>query len=553
MGDATETSQHTIQIGAHPQCLPSRLKIAHVGCGASGILFAHKIRRWLTNYELTIYEKNPVPGGTWYENSYPGCACDVPAHAYTFTFEPNPDWSGFYSYADEIQAYMLRTAEKWDVAEFTKFNTEVVDAKWCESGLWELALQGPEGQFTDTCHVLVNGSGVVNKWKWPDIEGLHDFRGTLAHSAAWDSTIDWQDKSVAVIGSGSSSIQMVPPISETAASLTVFIRNPTYVGPMAHMPISNKEADPDAKDPGPAGRHRYTEKEKQRFREDPGYLLKYRKQIEKMMNAGFHSFIRGSQANIRNKAYWQGSMQQLLAGNKDLKDFLIPSWSPGCRRLSPGEEYLQALLKDNVTTCTQQIGRITPNGIETADGVEHRFDIIACATGFHVQYLPHFKITGRNGEVMQDQETPNVYASVSIPGFPNYFVVNGPRGNWGQGCALPSHETQIEYILQCCKKLQEDHIKFMMPKRELTTQLNLYMDSWHSNRSIWAEDCRSCMMHHLKYLKRPRFEHYEIEYQDALNPFAFLGNGFTITEEKYPEDLPVDFIRSSEDQEWDIE
>jgi cation diffusion facilitator CzcD-associated flavoprotein CzcO len=488
------------RVGDHPQCSPTPLKIIHVGCGAAGMLFAHKIRRWLTNYELVIYEKNPVPGGTWYENRYPGCACDVPSHAYSFTFEPNPEWSGFYSYADEIQQYMLDTARKWAVDEFTQYRTEVLSARWMQhSGMWELQLRqlgvqaGEEDEqvFTDTCHVLVNGSGVVNKWKWPDIDGLHEFQGTLAHSAAWDSTIDWAGKSVAVIGSGSSSIQMVPPMAETAKSLTVFIRNPTYVGPLMHMLVSNKETDPDAQDPGSAGIHRYTDKEKKRFREDPDHLLWYRRQIEKMMNGAFPAYIRGSAANLGNKAFWQGTMEKLLAGDPELGKFLIPDWSPGCRRLSPGEHYLQALLRDNVTPCTQKVTRASARGIITADEVEHQFDIIACATGFAVQYLPHFRIVGVDGEVMQDQATPNVYASVSVPGFPNYFVVNGPRGNWGQGCALPSHETQIEYILQCCKKIQDDHIEFLMPKRQLTTQLNVYMDAWHRHRSIWAEDCKS--------------------------------------------------------------
>ena len=279
----------------YPQCSPLPLKIIHVGAGASGLLFAHKARKNLTNYELICYEKNSVIGGTWYENRYPGCACDIPAHTYTFPFEPNPEWSGYYSYSDEIQDYMLRFARKYDVEKYVQLNTEVKAATWDEKeGNWKVDLMRKDGtSFSDTCNVIINGAGVINKWKWPAIEGLHGFKGILAHSAAWDQTIDWADKAVAVIGTGSSSIQMVPKIAATAKHLTVFIRNKTYVGPQFGANVSNKEADPEAMDPQAAGKHQYTEKEKQRFRDDPEYHLKYRREVERSVVSGFRMFYRG--------------------------------------------------------------------------------------------------------------------------------------------------------------------------------------------------------------------------------------------------------------------
>jgi cation diffusion facilitator CzcD-associated flavoprotein CzcO len=395
-------------IGDFPQCTPNKIKIIHVGCGASGILFTHKIRKWLDNYDLKIYEKNPIAGGTWYENRYPGCACDVPAHTYTFPFEANPEWSSFYSSAGEIQEYMLKLAKKWNVDEFTQYNTEILSATWDEAeGIWKVRIKAEDGsEFADTCNVLVNGSGVVNKWKWPAIEGLHDFRGTLAHSAAWDPEIDWKDKTVAVLGSGSSSIQLVPQLGKTAKHLTVCIRNPTYVGPLMATSIPNKEADPEAKDPAVEMSHTYTEKEKAKFRDDPEYLLNYRRTIESAANAGFPIFIRGSQYNQGFKQVWQSRMKEKLAQNEELAKFLIPDWSPGCRRLSPGNNYLETLIQPNVTVCTSEVVKITPTGIVTADGREIGVDIIACATGFNVQYLPHFKMTGLKGQIMQDQATP---------------------------------------------------------------------------------------------------------------------------------------------------
>ncbi|KAF2706191.1 FAD/NAD(P)-binding domain-containing protein [Pleomassaria siparia CBS 279.74] len=556
-----------------PQCAPQPIRIIHVGMGASGLLCAHKSRRFLRNYTIVCYEKNDDIGGTWYENRYPGCACDIPAHTYTFPFEGNPDWSGYYSYAPEIQEYMMRFYRRHRLEPFVVLQTKVVAATWDGGkGVWEVELERRDGsRFTDTCNVLINGSGVLTKWKWPDIPGLHDFKGTLAHSANWPQDLDWAGKRVAVIGTGSSSIQMVPKIAETAEHVTVFMRNCTYITPQFGSNITNTEADADAMDPQAAGKHQYTEKEKQRFRDDPAYHLKYRTDVERAVaNGAWDMFYRGSELNLATKAEMQASMAARLGDREDLKKYLIPTWSPGCRRLTPGEGYLEALIRSNVTCVMgDAITSITSTGPVTESGAHHVVDILACATGFAVQYLPHFPIRGIDSQLMQDQTEPNIYASIAAPGFPNYFVINGPRGNWGQGCALPSHEVQMEYILQIARHMQEDRIKSIQPKQRITDQLNRYMDAWHSKHSIWQEDCKSwyktnardgrvyiwpgSLLHHLKFLKHVRYEHYDIEYVDEENIFQFLGNGKTIGQVKYGKDAPVPYIRNEEAAEWDIE
>ena len=391
---------------------------------------------------------------------------------------------------------MHRCANKWGIHKYVQCSREVESAVWDEErSKWIVEVRkngdGEEGVYVDECDVLINGGGVVNKWKWPQIEGLFDFEGKLAHSASWDTSIDWSGKRVAVIGTGSSSIQMVPWIAETASELKVFMRNPTYIGPQIGANVSNKEADPEAMEPQAAGKHQYTEKEKQRFRDDNDYLLKYRTQVEQAVVGGIRMFYRGSELNKQAKALMQGDMAKKLGDNEDLKKRIIPDWSPGCRRLTPGEGYLESFSRPNVKPIHDSIAKVTPKGIVTADGAEHEFDIIACATGFHIAYLPHFKIQGREGKLMRDGTQRNVYASVAIPGFPNYFTINGPRGNWGQGCVLASHECQIEYIMQCMRRIQEDSIASMDAKLTLTNQLNDYMDAWHKKTSIWAEDCRS--------------------------------------------------------------
>ncbi|KIW87486.1 uncharacterized protein Z519_11809 [Cladophialophora bantiana CBS 173.52] len=523
---------------------PRKLKIIHVGAGASGLLLAYKAERQLRNYALICYEKNPSIGGTWWENRYPGCACDIPAHTYTYTFRPNPEWSGFYSRSDEIQKYFEKFYDEYKLAKYVRLNTEVLSATWFEdSGEWEVELKKGDETFTDRCNVLINGSGVVNKWKWPSIEGISLYKGILAHSANWDTSIDWQGKKVAVLGTGSSSIQMVPHLARGSHSLTVFARNMTYIAPQ--VAADEQKIDENSQTPAAVGKHYYIEAEKEKFRTDPEFHLQYRKRLESALTEMFPMFLRGTKLNVQARESMRASMLAKIGpGHDELKQRFIPQWSPGCRRLTPGEGYLETLILDHVRVIHDEIARFTETGLVTAAGEEWDFDIIACATGFDIAYTPHFKITGVDGAVMQDEwkETPNIYLSITAPKFPNYFVVNGPTGNWGQGCALPSHEVQLEYALQCCRKMQEEGIRAMEPRQDPTTQINQHLDAWHKKYSVWAEECRSwykdnkpdgrvyiwpgSLLHHLKTLRVPRYEHYDLRYE-ADNVWAFLGNGRT--------------------------
>jgi cation diffusion facilitator CzcD-associated flavoprotein CzcO len=554
---------------------PKKLKIIHVGAGASGLLTAYKARKWLTNYELICYEKNPTIGGTWYENRYPGCACDIPAHTYTFSFEPNPEWSGFYSYSEEIQRYMEGFYKRHELEPYMRFNTKVIEAAWNElEGKWEVTLEKDGETFTDKCDVLVNGSGVLTKWKWPGIEGMENYKGEIAHSAAWDQKIEWKDKRVAVIGTGSSSIQMVPRLAEGSKSLTIFARNMTWIAPQIASDVPAAAADGET--PAPAGKHHYVAAEKERFRTDPAFFLDYRQKLEARILSTFPMFLRGSPINkMVRDMFRENMLAKLGPGHEEFKEKFIPQWSPGCRRLTPGEGYLETIgNQEHVKVVHGSIKRFTETGIETSSGQTFDFDLVACATGFEVSYVPHFKIIGTDGVVMQEEwaDTPNIYCSIAAPNYPNYFVVNGPTGNWGQGCALPSHEVQIEYVMQCCKKMQEDNIKAMAPRQKPTTQINQHLDAWHRDYSVWAESCRSwykqnkedgrvfiwpgSMLHHLKTLRVPRFEHYEIEYHED-NMWAFLGNGRTeleLTAEREGLDKVVlaPYIRN-EDVPWSLD
>ena len=215
---------------------PSKLRVASVGAGASGLCLAYKMERMLEagSWELTLYEKNPHFGGTWYENTYPGVACDIPSHLYTFSWDPNPHWSHYFAYGPEIQKYFEGFAKRHNSEQYMKLNTKIVQAQWDEEeGKWTITLenQNTKELTTDWCHVLVNGSGILNNWKWPDIEGIHDFKGSLLHSAKWDHSVDFEGKSIGVIGTGSSSVQIVPQLQKVVKSMEVFMRSSTWISP----------------------------------------------------------------------------------------------------------------------------------------------------------------------------------------------------------------------------------------------------------------------------------------------------------------------------------
>lgn len=528
---------------------PNHLRVICVGAGAAGLLVAYKMKKSFTNFELVCYEKNPGVAGTWYENRYPGAACDVPAHAYTYAFEPNPDWSTFYAYAPEIRQYFENFANKYELDPYVKLNSRVLSATWIEDrGIYEVQIDCNGEMIHDWCHIFINGTGFLNSWKWPKIEGLHDFKGTLLHSANWDTSVSWEDKTVAVIGTGSSAIQIVPQIQKTAKQMTAFMRSVTWISPPVggstleaqKAKVENQESDRRKAQ----AQYWYTDEDKKLFKEDPQYHLQYRQTLESSVNNLFDMFIANSDTSKGAETLMRAEMERRIgAGHEELKKRLIPLWPPGCRRITPGDGYLEALVKPNVTTVHKEIAKVVPEGLVDEDGTLHRVDILVCATGFNLAFAPPFSVKGVHGVDMAEEfgqaGGPQVYLATTVPKFPNYFVVNGVRGNWAAGTALPSHEVCIEYIMKCAKRIQEDGIRALEVKQEPVTQLYEHIDEWHKG-SVWNMNCKSwyknniiggklwiwggSALHFMKSIKEVRYDHYEIRYWNQ-NMWAFLGNG----------------------------
>ncbi|EEY17853.1 4-hydroxyacetophenone monooxygenase [Verticillium alfalfae VaMs.102] len=530
---------------------PTKLRVACIGAGASGLCLAYKMEKQMVpdSWELTLFEKNPHFGGTWYENTYPGVACDIPSHLYTFSWDPKPDWSHYFAYGDEIQRYFEDFAERNRSKRYMKLNTKVVEARWDEpKGLWNLTLedQRTKASWQDWCHVLVNGTGILNNWKWPDVEGLHDFAGPKMHSAAWDHAVDFEGKTIGVIGTGSTSVQIVPALQKVAGTnLKVFMRSSTWISPPFGGGVLETDLRKDKEGAQPGKRqYTFTEEDKQKFRDDPEYHLMFRKRIEAEINSLFGMYQQGSELSDQFRQVIKDEMERRIGpGNEELKKFIIPDWAPGCRRISPGDGYLEALVQPNVKPVFGGIKQIVPEGIITADGETHKIDILVCATGFNVAFRPAFKLVNGTGKTLNEDwgDSVNLYMGVSAPRFPNYYTIVGPGATWSSGTLLPSIETTIEYAIQMMKKIQHENIRSIDVKQDALDDIYAHFDEFHKT-TVFKESCRSwfkdgkiknriylwpgCLktIHFLKSIKTPRFEDYNIRYRYA-NRFAFLGDG----------------------------
>ncbi|KAJ5783021.1 cyclohexanone monooxygenase [Penicillium paradoxum] len=532
-------ASYTIQ--EEPLGTPRKLRVVMVGAGASGINIARHMELQMQNYELQMYDKNEDVGGTWFENRYPGCACDIPAHNYQYTWEPNPEWSTFYSSAGEIFKYFKNVATKYDLYKYIRLNHLVTGAAWNEEeGIWNLEIKNRETGETlhDWGHILINGCGVLNNWKWPDIPGLHSFKGDLIHSAAWPEDYDVTNKTVAVLGCGSSGVQIVPTIQPKVKSLTTFIRTPTWI--TAGFAQSHA---------GPGGANfEFSEEQKKIFREKPDEYLRYRKEIEGELNQRFKFIIANSKEQAEAREYSTKEMITKLGNDPQLVKALLPDFAVGCRRPTPGNGYLESLTKENVHVVTDTIDKIVPEGIVLSTGEVIHVEAFICATGFDMSFAPRFDLVGREGKRLAEEwrVKPTAYLSLAAADFPNYFTFLGPNAPIGHGSVLPIVEHTSKYIINFMKKIQSQGIKAVSPRPEAIRDFDIHLTEF-MKRTAWATPCRSWFkngkidgpviavhpgsrIHWFHMLTDIRFEDWEFTYLNN-NRFEYLGNGFSVKEE----------------------
>ena len=544
-GDPEYVKRITIPLNDVPAFTPTRkLRIVTIGAGYSGMMMAQKMQHKYAEEmgkltETVIYEACSTVGGTWNVNTYPGVRCDVPSAIYAFPFEPNPDWSHFFSTGGEIQDYFVRTVKKWQLDKKVRFEHRVKDATWQEDeARWRLVIEHNGEEFVDHADILISARGFLSTWRWPSIPGLHDFRGHKCHSAAWDHSYDYSHKRIAVIGNGSSGIQILPRMAELpGAEVTSFQRGPTWVV-SRHTPARLVGSD----DPSP--NPEYRDEDKQRFR-DPVEMKKYRKAVQHGVNGAFKLFVKGSQFNQDTTEFARKQMASKLNNDPELCEKLIPKYELGCRRITPGSDYLEAFVRPTVHLTNSPITRVTEDGILTEDGVSHKFDVIICATGFDISQTPSFPIIGRNGVSLAEKwkDEPESYLSLACPDMPNLFFFTGPNATVGHGSLIFSLDWSAEWMIRWIRLIAYEDMASIAPKQEVVDEFVRYGDQIHKTLT-WTGGCRSwykanrvngrvtatfagsAILYEKLVNGRIRGEDFEIRYRSS-NRFRFLGNGFT--------------------------
>ena len=412
----------------------NELRIVVIGAGMAGILAGIKLLEAGMN-NFVIYEKADRIGGTWRENTYPGLTCDTPSHHYTYTFERNPDWSSYLPPGAEIQAYFEKTCKKYGVDRFIRFNQELDSAAF-RDGRWHLHMKNGG---LDVADIVIAATGVLHHPNMPHIEGMESFRGHLFHSSRWDHSVPLEGKRIGVIGTGSTGVQIISALAGRAGLIEHYVRTPQWI-----MPVDNTP---------------YSKEQREAFRNDPAALEAAMKTEEYLA-----SVISYTQVITREKPeaaqFWKDTCLQNLEQNVTdplLREKLRPDHEPLCKRLIFSPDYYQAIQHPGAALVTEGIQGIEPDGIRTSDGELHKLDIIVFATGFKSdQFMRPMQITGRDGITLETLWTqrPKAYLAISMPDFPNFFMLNGPNGPVGNFPLIDIAEHQWHYIAQLIDRLR---------------------------------------------------------------------------------------------------
>jgi cation diffusion facilitator CzcD-associated flavoprotein CzcO len=402
------------------------LRFAVIGAGMAGILAGVRLRA--AGYDqVTILEKASAIGGTWRENRYTGLYCDVPAHAYTYSFAPNPDWSGYLAPGPEIQRYFEDVARRHGLYDIIRFGEEIAHCEF-DNGHWTVVSRTGAKYSAD---VVIAATGVLHHPRTPDIEGLGTFAGPSFHSARWPDGIELDGKRVGIIGNGSTGVQLVSALAGRASHITHFQRSPQWI-----MPVENRP---------------YTDEERRAFRADPALVEAIR--FDKTYLDNVKRFTDG----IADPASPQMAMIEAICRehfeksivDPVLREKLRPTYRAACKRLIFSPDYYRMVQRPDVEVVTTRIQRIEPKGVRTVDGVLFPLDVLVLATGFHAdRFMRPMDIRGRSGATLRNiwAKRPHAYLAITIPEFPNLFMLNGPGGPVGNFSLIDIAERQWGYI-----------------------------------------------------------------------------------------------------------
>jgi cation diffusion facilitator CzcD-associated flavoprotein CzcO len=416
--------------------LPPHSKIAIIGSGFSGLGAAIALSNEGYGDDLIILERRSGVGGTWHDNSYPGCRCDVPSNLYSLSFAPNPHWSETFSAQPEIERYLQRTARQFGVLGKVAFDAAVEHARWDASdAVWRL--ETSRGELT--ADFVIYGGGLLSEPFTPELPGASSFAGTTFHSAQWNHAHDLTGRRVAIVGTGASTIQFLPTVQKAAGEVVLFQRTPPWVFPHRNRPTTGLE--------------------RMAFR-----LLPWTQRVSRARNYWMNEALLGNML-IRNSPRLrrlEKLAKHFLArqvADPVLRDKLTPSYTPGCKRLLQSNDYYPALQRPNVRVETEKIIALRPEGVVTADGTLHRVDTIIYGTGFRITNNPMAeKVHGVDGRSLKEYWADTgmrAYCGSTIPGFPNFFMMAGPNTGIGHTSLVVMIEAQVAHMAGALRALRD--------------------------------------------------------------------------------------------------
>lgn len=472
-----------IDCTVRPGSVPAGFSAVIIGAGISGLCAAEEFRK--AGIKYTILERNSRPGGVWLENRYPGAACDVPSHLYSFSFAPH-EWSRYFAGSREIQAYLETLAEDHGILENIRFASEVVEARYLEDlHLWEVDATAPDGSMeTLRTNIVVSGVGAFNKPRLPDVPGIETFAGPSVHTARYPNEgLDLEGRDVVIVGNGASAMQVAPAIVDKVRSLTVVLRTPQWVAP---FPKFGMEI--------PAELRRL-------MSEIEPYRLWYRLRLSWAFNDKQYGALqrdpnwtsRTDSINAINDVHRRGLtayMEQELGAAQHLLPALLPDYPPFGKRMLMDNGWFRTLARPHVKTVIGSVVEVGPHGVVTDDGAEYQADALIWATGFDVvNLLAPMRVIGRDHVLLETEwegDNARAYLGTVVPGFPNFFCLYGPNTQFGHGGSLISVlERQMHYVISLLSQMFENNIDEVDVKREIYEKYNQRVDDTHE-KMIWT-------------------------------------------------------------------
>ncbi|MGN6666861.1 MAG: flavin-containing monooxygenase [Trinickia sp.] len=450
------------------------LRVAIIGSGFAGIGMAIRLKQ-MGVASLTVYEAAPSIGGTWRDNAYPGAACDIPSHLYSFSFAPNPAWSRTFASQREILAYLQHCVHEYGIEPMIRCNARVVQARFDDTArVWRLDIASQlDRSETVEADVVIAANGPLSRPAWPDIAGRERFRGALFHSARWDHDYPLEGKTVAVIGTGASAVQFIPQIQPHVARLLVFQRTAPWIMPRPDRAIGAVA--------------------KRVFRVLPFAQKLARWTIYWRHEARALAFIVNPNWM---KAPMRFATSYLERRVKDpaLRAKLTPNYLLGCKRVLLSSDYYPAITQPNVEVVTTPIREIVADGLVMEDGNHHRVDAIICGTGFELADAgAPFAVIGAHGVELDARwlrEGPQAYLGASISGFPNFFMMIGPNTGLAHNSMVYMIESHIAYIASCLRTLEARGARTMDVREEAQRAFNERLQNAFRG-TVWMSGCRS--------------------------------------------------------------